>query len=126
MLPASGAFTKWYFQIIPSAEFAVDAFFMMSGFLVTYQVLQLTYKYMAKQQDSGLLATLRGMRVPVMLLHRWLRLAPLLMTVILLQMYIVPLLSTGPVWNVRIAASRRSLLQPSQVAHLPPRGRSGL
>ena len=38
--PPHGALSTWTFQIIPSAEFAVDSFFMMSGFLVSLGILR--------------------------------------------------------------------------------------
>lgn len=103
MLPLSftGAYGKWYFQIVPSAEFAVDSFFLISAFLVTYQSLQRIRKRMTEARSCGLRAALHSMHVPSMLVHRWLRLVPALLGMMLLMTYVAPLLSTGPMWNVR-------------------------
>lgn len=77
----------WTFQIIPSAEFSVDSFFMMSGFLVTLGIL--------RRFKSG-----KSLNIPLLYLHRYLRLTPAYMFALFFFTYVVPHFSWGPYWDM--------------------------
>jgi len=79
----------WSGQAILSAEFSVDSFFFMSGFLATYIGLK-------KIGNRGIIAPLLG--APFMYLDRWLRLTPVYMFIVLIYTYLVPVFSSGPFW----------------------------
>ncbi|XP_072168994.1 nose resistant to fluoxetine protein 6-like [Diadema setosum] len=74
------------FQAIANANFAVDSFFFLSGFLLTL----LTLRKM-KEKDG---------RIPWAWLyfHRYIRLTPTLGALILVLIYVLPNLGQGPVW----------------------------
>ncbi|XP_032589049.2 nose resistant to fluoxetine protein 6 isoform X3 [Drosophila mojavensis] len=74
-------------QIIVHAEFAVDSFFFLSGMLVVMVALR------AMERSKGKL------NVPLMYLHRYLRLTPLLAMAILVYMKLLPLMVDGPLAN---------------------------
>ncbi|XP_017869447.1 PREDICTED: uncharacterized protein LOC108618052 [Drosophila arizonae] len=74
-------------QIIVHAEFAVDTFFLLSGMLVVMVTLR------AMERSKGKL------NIPLMYLHRYLRLTPLLAMTILVYMKLLPLMVDGPLDN---------------------------
>ncbi|KYQ90086.1 hypothetical protein DLAC_08670 [Tieghemostelium lacteum] len=83
-------FQRFSFQIIPAGVFAVDIFFMLSGFLVCFTVLQQLKKI---RPDGGN----GGIKFWIMyLIHRFIRLSPLYYYLLFAFMYIGPLLSYGP------------------------------
>ena len=73
-------------QIIPSAEFAVDSFFMMSAFLVTIGIV-------------NRLAAGKRLNVPLLYLHRYVRLTPVYAFAMVVFTYVAPHLSSGPYWS---------------------------
>jgi len=77
-------------QAILSAEFSVDSFFFMSGFLATYIGIK-------KLGEHGFLKPIR--MAPFMYLDRFLRLTPCYFFILLCYTYISPLLATGPFWS---------------------------
>jgi len=81
---------RWTGQAIQSAEFSVDSFFFMSGFLAVYIGL----KKLGSQSWLRIL-----LQAPYMILDRFLRLTPTYMLVLFAIIYIVPLASHGPYWH---------------------------
>ncbi|XP_017055197.1 nose resistant to fluoxetine protein 6 [Drosophila ficusphila] len=73
-----------YSMIIQHAEFSVDTFFFLSGLLLVVIALR------AMERTKGKL------NIPLMYLHRYLRLTPLLALAILVYMKILPLMGDGP------------------------------
>ncbi|XP_037729593.1 nose resistant to fluoxetine protein 6 [Drosophila subpulchrella] len=79
-----------YMEIIQEGVFAVDTFFFISGLLVAMVALR------AMEKSKGKL------NIPLMYLHRYLRLTPIVAACILLYWKILPLLGDGPLfgnWN---------------------------
>ncbi|BFF91768.1 nose resistant to fluoxetine protein 6 [Drosophila madeirensis] len=88
-----GAYT-WakspFMMVIYEAVFAVDTFFFISGMLVSMVALRSMEK--AKGQ----------LNIPLMYLHRYLRLTPVVAVAILVYLKVLPLLGDGPLfgtWN---------------------------
>ncbi|KAH8407959.1 hypothetical protein KR222_005414, partial [Zaprionus bogoriensis] len=84
--------------------FSVDTFFFLSGLLIVMIALRSMERYvlcMNYRQNSNpffLLIRSKGrLNVPMMYLHRYLRLTPLLALGILVYMKILPLMTSGPV-----------------------------
>jgi len=86
-----GFFSRFTAQVLPSAEFSVDTFFFISGFLVAF----LTLKRM-KEQNSYQKSLCM---VPLMFLHRYLRLAPPVLFVVYFNIYLAVLVGSGPYWD---------------------------
>lgn len=76
---------SWEFTWMETCPYAVDIFFMMTGFLGTYIMLSMMQNRKGKTQ--GILKTY---------LHRYLRLLPLYVFIMLMFVFIVPLLASGP------------------------------
>ncbi|XP_065198612.1 nose resistant to fluoxetine protein 6-like [Sycon ciliatum] len=74
------------FQWVLNGTFSVDTFFFLSGLLVTF----LTLKHM--ESTGG------QMKWPMFYIHRFLRLTPLYMFVILMVIYVTPYIGQGPIW----------------------------
>lgn len=72
-------------MLLLSATVSVDSFFLLSGLLVTWSVL--------KELDKN-----RWLNVPLMYLHRYLRLTPALGALMLLTVSLLPYLGDGPNW----------------------------
>lgn len=85
VLPPHGALGQYSFQSIPSAEFCVDSFFLLSAFLVTLALLKR-------------FATGKSFNYGVYVLHRYLRITPSYLFVMAVFTSIVPRLSSGPFW----------------------------
>ncbi|GBM80809.1 Nose resistant to fluoxetine protein 6 [Araneus ventricosus] len=85
-LEAQEMVDHWTFQIILNGFFSVDTFFLLSGFLVAYLFF--------KQADK-----LDG-KFPWLLfyVHRYIRLTPVYLVVMLLVTFIKPFLGSGPLW----------------------------
>ncbi|XP_067940094.1 nose resistant to fluoxetine protein 6-like [Watersipora subatra] len=85
--------SEFLFQAITNATVSVDTFFMISGLLTAYLML----KDFHRRQIGGLdfLKT-----VPVLYLHRYLRLTPALAFMILFWTYGLWHLSEGPLWPI--------------------------
>lgn len=84
---------SWTGQVILSAEFSVDSFFFMSGFLATYIGIK-------KLGKSGMTVFTPLKAAPFMYLDRFLRLTPTYMFIVLTYTHVVPLLSSGPFWTL--------------------------
>mmetsp|Transcript_27292 Transcript_27292/g.43913 ORF Transcript_27292/g.43913 Transcript_27292/m.43913 type:complete len:874 (+) Transcript_27292:121-2742(+) len=74
--------STWTGQVFQSAEFSVDSFFMMSGFLASYITLR-------KLKGSKPIKTIQ--QAPVLILHRFLRITPLYMFVVWFYVELIPL-----------------------------------
>jgi hypothetical protein len=86
--PPGGAMgSDWTFQFIFSAEFAVDSFFFLSGFLVTLSML--------KRVLAG-----KSLNILMLYIHRYLRLTPSYAFALFFYTYILPAVSSGPFWSV--------------------------
>ncbi|XP_032594881.1 nose resistant to fluoxetine protein 6 [Drosophila grimshawi] len=81
-------FRSSYSMFIMHAQFSVDTFFFLSGFLVAMVALR------AMERSRGKL------NVPLMYLHRYLRITPVLALAILVYMRFVPLLGSGPLIKI--------------------------
>jgi peptidoglycan/LPS O-acetylase OafA/YrhL len=82
-------------QALTGAYFAVDTFFFISGFLACYIMLKKFYKMLEQKQYVRYLKS-----IPFIYLNRFLRLTPTYFFVLLMYLKIVPLLSSGPFWNI--------------------------
>lgn len=82
-------------QTLTGAYFAVDTFFFLSGFLATFIMLKKFYKVLEQKKYYSYLKT-----IPFIYLNRFLRLTPTYFFVLLMYLKIVPLLSSGPFWNL--------------------------
>ncbi|XP_030378335.1 nose resistant to fluoxetine protein 6-like [Scaptodrosophila lebanonensis] len=75
-------------QLIVHGFFSVDSFFFLSGMLVCMIALRIIHKQRGK------------MNVPLMYLHRYLRLTPMLALLILVCLKLQPHLGDGPLWGI--------------------------
>ncbi|XP_017034972.1 nose resistant to fluoxetine protein 6-like [Drosophila kikkawai] len=78
---------KPFSSLILFAPFSVDTFFFLSGFLLVAIGLR------ALEKSKGRL------NVPLMYLHRYLRLTPIVAVAILVYMKVLPLLAAGPMYE---------------------------
>lgn len=76
---------SWAFMLIPGAEFAVDTFFYMSGFLVSYLTLKT-------------LESKKSLNWGLFYFHRVWRIVPPLFVMMLVMWKIAPILGNGPFW----------------------------
>ncbi|CAL8135130.1 unnamed protein product [Orchesella dallaii] len=74
---------------ITNAPVVVDVFFVMGGFLVSLTLLALLEK------TKGNLRSL-----PMVYLHRYLRITPLYMIIIAFTIFVFPLMGSGPTWHI--------------------------
>ncbi|CAI2386557.1 unnamed protein product [Moneuplotes crassus] len=92
ILSMQNMMTTWYFVIVPGGFFAVDVFFMMSGFLTFYL---LTVKMYPKKGWTNF---------PMVYFHRWFRLFTPAAFCILLTNFVFKHLGSGPSfqqsWNM--------------------------
>jgi peptidoglycan/LPS O-acetylase OafA/YrhL len=91
-----GAITKFYFQLIPGAEFSVDTFFFMSGLLVIHSLVPMIRKSQHKLVSFASYAQNYGS----MLLHRYLRLTPALAFMIMVFINVTPYVGDGPYFRI--------------------------
>ena len=82
-------------QTLTGAYFAVDTFFFLSGFLAAYILLEKFYKLLEQKKYSTYVKT-----IPFIYLNRFLRLTPTYFFVLFIYLKIVPLLNSGPFWNL--------------------------
>jgi peptidoglycan/LPS O-acetylase OafA/YrhL len=82
-------------QSLTGGYFAVDTFFFLSGFLACYIMLKKFYKMLEQKHYVRYLKS-----IPFIYLNRFLRLTPTYFFVLLMYLKIVPLLSSGPFWNM--------------------------
>ena len=91
-IPPNGLLGQFSGQVIINAEFSVDSFFFLSGFLVMYILMS--------KMDKGLLQK-HGVAgwIPPFVLQRYLRLAPTLAFVIFAFQFAMPRVGPGgPFW----------------------------
>jgi len=81
----------WAGQVIPSAEFSVDTFFFMSGFLALFVSLR---KLRGKQAFDAVKTA------PILYLHRWLRITPVYMLILWFYTTVIPVTMSGPFFNM--------------------------
>ncbi|KAJ5066802.1 o-acyltransferase [Anaeramoeba ignava] len=81
-------FRRFTFQIIPGAQFGVDTFFFLSGFLVSYLMLK------KMKQNNGKFVNLWKFY-----LHRYIRLAPTFTFILFFSYTLAPYLGYGPNWE---------------------------
>lgn len=74
--------------VIINAAIVVDVFFVIGGFLVSLTLMVMLEKSKGK------------MNVPLLYVHRYLRITPLYIIIILVGTFIFPLLGSGPYWHV--------------------------
>nr|CAI5833622.1 unnamed protein product [Callosobruchus analis] len=85
---------KWqthdlYVFYITSAPLAVDTFFYMSGFLLAYHYFKVKHNSAMVQIKS----------VPLLYIHRYLRITPAVIMLYLSSMYLLPYLGSGPIYK---------------------------
>ncbi|GAM21666.1 hypothetical protein SAMD00019534_048410, partial [Acytostelium subglobosum LB1] len=85
-------YPRFTFQVIPSGEYAVDIFFMLSGFLVANTVLTQLDKLEDTGRSSGPIIWIKY------IIHRFIRLSPLLYFLIFVVWLLSPMLGSGPLW----------------------------
>jgi len=78
---------SWMFLGISAAAYGIDMFFFISGFLAAYHLLGLL-----KGMSFGLLNLFR------LYFHRWIRLWPTYIFVLLFFWKVVPFMTNGPIW----------------------------
>lgn len=84
---------SWLFMLIPGAEYSVDTFFYMSGFLVSYLTLKT-------------LETKQRLNWALFYFHRVWRIIPPLAMMMLVYWKVAPLFGNGPFW-VAFSASQQ-------------------
>ncbi|KAK6176000.1 hypothetical protein SNE40_014370 [Patella caerulea] len=94
LIDADGLFKRFSFQGIMAAGFAVDTFFLLSGFLVSY----LTLKDLRKRKITG------GYMF-MYYFHRFWRLTPLYMIVLMTFSCLYKYMGDGPLWPAAIKAA---------------------
>ncbi|CAH1987780.1 unnamed protein product [Acanthoscelides obtectus] len=85
---------KWqtdhlYIFYITSAPLAVDTFFYMSGFLLAYHYFKIKHSSALVQVKS----------IPLLYIHRYLRITPAVLMLYLSCMYLLPYLGSGPFYD---------------------------
>ncbi|KAL5012556.1 hypothetical protein ScPMuIL_011107 [Solemya velum] len=83
----SDAMRRWTFQAISNATFSVDTFFALSGLLVTYLTLREMWV------NNGRL------NWAMYYFHRFWRLTPVYMLVLMIDVTLFPYMGNGPVWS---------------------------
>ena len=95
VMPPSGFLVNWYYQIIFSARFAVDTFFFISGFLVVKSLLK---KLDISPSDTSSKLPSPQIWIPMMYLHRFMRILPLYLFCLLFWWKIGVMMGDGPLW----------------------------
>ncbi|GAM25537.1 hypothetical protein SAMD00019534_087120 [Acytostelium subglobosum LB1] len=83
---------KLSFQVFVAGEFAVDVFFLLSGFLVAHAVLSQFDRMDNHGERIGPMFWLKY------LLHRFLRLSPLMYFLLFFFWNLTPMMGSGPLW----------------------------
>jgi len=94
------------FAYLRGAEFAVDTFFFLSGFLATWGI--------ANQLSQRQLTTKTFL---MLLVGRYLRLTPTYLVVIMLYWKVLPALATGPFWHDVTALAAQQCSQDSNFVY---------
>lgn len=74
--------------IIVNAPIVVDVFFVIGGFLVALTLIAMLEKTRGK------------LNIPMLYVHRYLRITPLYLVIICVGTFVFPLLGKGPSWHV--------------------------
>ncbi|XP_058817531.1 nose resistant to fluoxetine protein 6-like [Topomyia yanbarensis] len=82
---------SYHSMLVLASTVSVDSFFLLSGMLVCWSLL--------KELDKN-----RKLNLPLMYLHRYLRLTPAFAALILASVTLVKYLGSGPFWNSSSAA----------------------
>lgn len=82
-------------QALTSAYFAVDTFFLMSGFLATHILMKRADEFIRNEKIS-----IFFLQVPFFYLKRFLRLTPTYFFILFFYLKILPQLESGPFWNL--------------------------
>lgn len=93
--PPMGLLGRASFQFIPGCFYAVDSFFVMSGFLCAYGLQKKVFSRPGSTQPARF-----SLMYFKFILNRYLRLVPVEMFCIFLSMCVLPLLGTGILWNL--------------------------
>ncbi|XP_050303954.1 nose resistant to fluoxetine protein 6-like [Anthonomus grandis grandis] len=83
--------TEKYARYITAAHLAVDTFFYISGFLLAYQ-------YFKTSSQKPILVQL--ISVPSMILHRYLRITPVVLMFFLYAVYLAKYIGDGPIFTI--------------------------
>lgn len=81
---------RWSFQFVPNAEYAVDTFFFISGFLVTY--------YLYKRLRQIGIRKFFPFEFILFYVHRVLRLMPMYIFILGIYWTLTPMMGEGPLW----------------------------
>lgn len=95
-LPPYGLASSLGFQTIPGCFYAVDSFFLMSGFLCAFGLQRKVFCKPENQSATGFLKM-----YPKFVLVRYLRLLPTEMFCILFAYYAAPFMGQGVLWNMQ-------------------------
>ena len=89
-----------YAQLIINSMFGVDTFFLISALLVTYSLLD-------KLKKSRNLTINEWM---YFYFHRYCRLLPPFLIIIVIYSQIMPYVGSGPLWTIKVKNSRNYLV----------------
>ncbi|XP_035698599.1 nose resistant to fluoxetine protein 6-like [Branchiostoma floridae] len=89
-LQFSEARQAFAFQAVNNSSVSVDSFFFISGLLMSYLLL----KRIQKSKEDG-----KSVPYGMMYLHRYLRLTPTYMFVLMLYVWVIPPMFSGPTWS---------------------------
>ena len=82
---------RFSFMVVPGGYYAVDSFLFLSGFMA--------YRTLSKMLDTAPTLNRFLVKIPIIYLHRYLRLVPAYLALILLTIGIWPHLSIGPLYQ---------------------------
>eukprot|EP00058_Branchiostoma_floridae_P023935 XP_002609425.1 hypothetical protein BRAFLDRAFT_124632 [Branchiostoma floridae] len=89
LLEAFETVQTFTFQAIMNATVSVDTFFFLSGLLMSYLLL----KQIGKRKENG-----KSVPYGMLYFHRYWRLTPTYMFVLMLYMWVLPYMFSGPFW----------------------------